>query len=126
MPHRSHLPHPNRQHPGLISHIAAGILMAASVLAPMTAHAFAEDLCFQYADPQAKSGDVIPNAFNCWNVQCTDSVAPEKEPAGCVVKGVMRYINATIAKGLHGRNTVHFDTLFLFSRMLGLLTPNEN
>jgi len=120
MPHRSHLPHPNCQHQGWLSLIAAGTFMVASLLAPMTAHAFAEDLCFQYADPQAKSGDVIPHAFNCWNVQCTDSVKPENEPAGCLVKGVTRYINATIAKGLHGRNMVHFDTLFLFSRMLGM------
>lgn len=120
MPYRSH-PHPNSsQNPGRLSLIAASGLIAACVFTPINAHAFAEDVCFQYVDPQAKSGDVVPHAFNCWNVQCTDTVKPENEPVGCVVKGVARYLNATIAKGLHGRNTVHFDTLYLFSRMLGL------
>ncbi len=120
MPYHFRPRHPNSRSPGYLGLIAASIFIAASVFAPMTAHAFAEDLCFHYVDPQAKSGNVIPHAFNCWNVQCTDSVKPENEPAGCVVKGVARYLNATIAKGLHGRNMVHFDSLYLFSRMLGL------
>lgn len=90
---------------------------------PQTAHAFAEDICFRYVDPQAQAGDVIPHAFNCWNVECTDSVKPENTPAGCAIKGVVRYLNATVVdgpSGLYGRNMVHFDTVYLFGRMLGL------
>ncbi|MCK9635911.1 MAG: hypothetical protein M0R41_06510 [Methylobacter tundripaludum] len=118
--HNSRSSHLNIPSSSWLSFIGASALIVASVFAPSAAHAFSEDICFHYVDPQAKSGDVIPYAFNCWNVQCTDSPKPENAPAGCVVKGTGRYLKATIEKGLHARNTLHFDSLFLFSRMLGL------
>ncbi|MFI3197590.1 MAG: hypothetical protein QX196_04625, partial [Methylococcaceae bacterium] len=96
------------------------VFVILGLLAPTVAQAFTEDLCFQYVDKQAKSGDVTPKAFNCWNVQCTDSIKPENAPAGCAVKGVARYVNAIIQKGLHGRNLLHFDTVYLYARMQGL------
>lgn len=111
MPHTFHL---NKLTKNLLACIMTSLFM------PTLAHAFAEDLCFHYVDPQSKSGDVIPKAFNCWNVQCTDSIKPENEPAGCLVKGVARYANATMLKGLHGRNMIHFDTLYLFARLSGM------
>ena len=96
------------------------IMLAAGALAPTLAYAFAEDLCFRYVDPKSKSGDVIPQAFNCWDVTCPDSAKSDLKPAACAAAGVARYIDASILKGLHGRNMLHFDTVFLYTRMLGL------
>ena len=39
------------------------VFVILGLLAPTVVHAFTEDLCFQYVDKQAKSGDVIPKAF---------------------------------------------------------------
>jgi hypothetical protein len=85
-----------------------------------SAQAFSEDICYRYVDPQSKTGDVVPKAFNCWNIQCTDSIRPAPPPAQCVVGGLAKYLDATLARGLHGRDMVHFDALYLFAKMQGL------
>lgn len=96
------------------------LLLTTGAMLPLAAQAYSEDICYRYVKPGAKTGDVIPNAFNCWNLQCTDSVKPDNNPAECVVSGLVRYLNATTLGGLQRRNSIHFDSLYLMARMQGL------
>lgn len=96
------------------------LLLTSGALLPLAAQAYSEDICYRYVKPGAKTGDVIPNAFNCWNLQCTDSVKPDNNPAQCVVSGLVRYLNATSLGGLQRRNSIHFDSVYLMARLRGL------
>ena len=93
-------------------------LVAATLAGP--SWAFSEDLCWSYVDATTTSGPIIPKPFNCWDLQCKDQPAANSSAGACARQGLETYIDAAVLETLHARNSLHFDTVYLLARMLGM------
>lgn len=101
---------------------AAVILFLSSGLMRGEAGAFAEDVCQAYRGKGVitEESAVIPLPFNCYDLECTDGVDGGEEGAQCIVSGFGTLVLADMLYKLHGRNTLHFDVVWLLGRAAGL------
>ncbi len=85
------------------------------------AFSFVEDMCYY----KMKSTDrIIPEPFNCWDVQCRDGRDQQQSGSQCLRSGLVTFASK-IAIGMgQARSSYHYDTVWLFSSLLGM-SPEE-
>ncbi len=90
--------------------------------------AFSEDICHAYQ--KLSSGDdteaLIPRPFNCDDLRCTDGPDGDNSGASCAVSGFGTLVAADMLYKLHGRNSLHFDVVWLLGRVMGLSSEDSN
>lgn len=109
----------SRQYPCLGALLITGLLIAA----PGAAHAFAEDVCYVYRDSGVLNDEerLLPAPFNCYDLTCSDGPGRSGEGFSCVVAGLTEYAASLfLQRNLRGRNSLHFDVVWLLARAAGL------
>jgi hypothetical protein len=96
------------------------VTSASLALVASTCFGFSEDLCWSYVTPKSQSGPIVPKPFNCWDMQCKDQPDGGASAGACVITGAATYVDAAVLEGLHARNSLHFDAVYLLARLQGL------
>ncbi len=104
------------------------LVFGLNLVATDPAAAFSEDICYAYQkDTIGLDTDaVIPRPFNCTDLNCSDGTDGDNQGASCAVSGFGTLVAADMLYKLHGRNSVHFDVVWLLGRVMGLSKQDSN